>query len=252
MGVDLENSFPNLPNCPIVEAVIDIRAVLPTNTGIDELGRFGESLPDLFTEPPAARQSLQAEIKVDAEGARMTAPPFVPDGFIFRAPSELLVAQVRLDGFTLSRLAPYHSGDAFAQRAKDLWERYVAIAHPTKVTRIAVRNVNRIATRPGEDFQSVILTGPEIARALPQSLLNFFMRLTIPDASGAIATVTETFGSQEPTDLSTPIIIDIDASRETDLAADSDEIWDILNTLRKLKNRIFFNSLTTQALERYR
>jgi uncharacterized protein (TIGR04255 family) len=252
MGVDLETSFPNLPNCPIIEAVIDIRAVLPPNAGIEELAAFSESLNDLFTAPRAERRSLQAEIKLDGAGARMTAPPFAPDGYIFRAPSELLVAQVRLDGFTLSRLKPYHSGDAFAERARDLWKRYLSVARPTRVTRIAIRNVNRITTLPGEDLKSVILTGPEIARALPQSLLNFFMRLTIPDASGAIATVTETFGPQEETDLSTPIIFDIDAFREVDLAPDSAEIWEILNALRNLKNRIFFNSLTTQALERYR
>ena len=155
--------------------------------------------------------------------------PFTPDGYVFRAPAELLLAQVRLDGFTLSRTAPYHSGDAFANRAKNLWERYVEIARPMKVTRIAIRNVNRIATRPGEDFQSIILTGPEIARALPQSLLNFFMRLTIPDASRSIATVTEMFGTQDPVDLSTPIIFDIDAFQETDLAPESPEIWQILN-----------------------
>jgi uncharacterized protein (TIGR04255 family) len=252
MAADLEHSFPNLPNCPIIEAVIDIRVELPPDTGIEELAVFGDTLSGVFTEPRAERRSLQAEINVSEAGAQMKAPPFTPDGYIFRAPAELLVAQVRLDGFTLSRLAPYHSGDALVQRAKNLWEQYVAISLPTKVTRIAVRNVNRIVTRPGEDIQSVLLTGPEIARALPQSLLNFFMRLTIPDVSGSIATITETFGPQEPTDLSSPIILDIDAFREIDLPPDSPKIWEILDDLRNLKNRIFFNSLTTQALERYR
>src|ERR1019366_9484881 len=98
MDVDLETSFPNLPKCPIIEAVIDIRATLSPNTDIKKLGFLGDGMSDLFTEPPAERRSLQAEINFDAAGAKLTAPPFTPDGYIFRAPAELLIAQVRLDG----------------------------------------------------------------------------------------------------------------------------------------------------------
>jgi uncharacterized protein (TIGR04255 family) len=66
------------------------------------------------------------------------------------------------------------------------------VARPTKVTRIAVRYVNRIEIPAGVDFKEYILTGPEIAHGIPQTLDNFFMRLEIPGQSGETAVITQT------------------------------------------------------------
>jgi len=180
-------------------------------------------------------------------------PTGEPDGYLFVSQQEHLVAQARLDGFTLSRLQPYHDGQTFLNQARELWQSYVAAAHPFAVKRLAMRNVNRIEMPLGTEIQRYILTCPEIARALPQEMLNFFLNIVIPDAaSGAIAAINQTFAQADPERSVIPLIFDVEASREVKMDTDSAEIWEVLAQLRVLKNRIFFRSLTVEALERYR
>ena len=252
MSFNLETKFPNLPGAPIREAVIDFRVELHAETTLKDLGAFPEGLDVQFPKRHE-RRSLQAQIEIlkDA-GSRIATPAERPDGYIFTAAEERFVVQARLDGFTLSRLPPYHDGDTFQIQARTFWDRYREIARPERVTRIAVRNINVIQITPGLDLQTYILTGPEIARSLPQTMLNFFMRLVVPDESGAVAVITETFGETDLDSNLIPLVFDIDASINVDLAPDSPELWKVLASLRAFKNRIFFNSLTPKALEAYR
>jgi uncharacterized protein (TIGR04255 family) len=253
MAFDLTDTFPTLLKAPITEAVIDIRVELPSSTTLRELADFALGLENRFTDRQE-RRSIETRVELQqGSPPRIVVPSNRPDGYLFTSHSELLVAQARLNGFTLSRLRPYHDGDTFIQQATELWRRYVLVARPTKVTRLAIRNVNRIEMAPGSELQQYVLTGPEIARALPQQMLDFFLRLVIPDAaSGAVAVVTQTLGPRTPEDVTIPLIFDIDAFREIQLSPEGQEIWEALATLRTLKNRIFFRSLTVEALEAFR
>ncbi len=251
MTYDLLDSFPTLGRAPITEAILDIQALLPPDVGLHELQEFQRGAGQRFTERNE-RTALDALIEFGPHGAKLVSPAVGPDGYLFRCQSEPLVAQARLNGFTLSRLPPYHAGDQFEAEARELWEHYVSIARPLKVTRLAIRNINRIEVDPGVELEKYVLTGPSIARALPQSMIGFLMRIVFPDATGAVAILTETFGNPNPNLTTMPLIFDVDAFREVELSPDDKQIWNILTELRRLKNRVFFNSLTTQCLERYR
>jgi uncharacterized protein (TIGR04255 family) len=254
MAYDLIESFPTLPRAPITEALIDIRAELPEHIGLAELSGFNRGIEDTFTERTESR-SVSTRIEVsESKDPRLIVPPAEPDGFSFRAPTQRLVAQTRRDGFSLSRLYPYHDGNTFIDQAKEFWERYVRIAEPVRVTRVSVRNVNRILIPVGTEFERFILTGPEIARSLPQNLLHFFLRLVIPDqATGALALVTETIAPADEAEIGViPFVFDIEASLDVSLPPQSDGIWEVTSMLRKFKNRIFFRSLTTEAMESFR
>ena len=252
LSFDLETSFPTLRNAPITEAVIDIQVSAAPDVSLTSLREFQTGLEERFTEVNE-RRPFRAHVEfVQGAPPHVVAPPAIPDGYLFRSPNENLIVQARLDGFTLSKLQPYHDGSTFASQAKEFWQRYVRVARPDRVTRIAVRNVNRIDVSPGADLQRYLLTVPEIARGLPQLMAGFFMQLIIPDVSGAVVIVNETFGSSDSRLNTIPVILDIDASRAIDLDPNGAEIWEILVELRKLKDRFFFKSLTTEALETYR
>lgn len=253
MAFDLINSFPTLQRAPITEAIIDIRATLPESVTLDDLASFNSGAATIFSGR-TERHAIQTKIEYQVgRPPKVVAPSDKPDGYLFHAPEQFLIAQARFDGFTLSRLRPYHDGDTFIRQAREYWARYIGVARPTRVTRIAVRNVNRIEMEPGSDFQRYILTGPEISRALPQMLQHFFLRFILPDAdSGATAVVTEAIGPPEGEMSSIPLIFDIDTFLDTDLSPTSDDIWQTVSVLRKIKNRIFFRSLTTEALEAFR
>jgi uncharacterized protein (TIGR04255 family) len=248
---DFVNTFPHLPNAPITEAIIDLRAELASEISIDDLALFQAGIGDRFSKR-TERRSFKTRIEIQDNAPTVQVPESKADGYVFTSPSEQLIAQARLDGFTLSRIKPYHTGDKFMEEARELWKRYLQVARPKKVTRLAVRNVNRIEMEPGSPIERYILTGPEIARSLPQVLEGFFLRLMLPDASGAHAIITETFGEVVPETQIIPLIFDIDAFREIDLEPNDADIWQVISELRALKNRIFFNSLTAQCLEAYR
>ena len=252
MSCDLVSTFPTLQRAPITEAVIDFRAELPPEVALPDLAFFNRGIEAQFSER-AERRSIETRIEIQASAPpKVVTPSDQPDGYIFHSRKDLLIAQARLDGFTLSRLQPYHEGDTFLKQARELWERYVAVARPVKVKRLAIRNINRIEMDPDAELQRYVLTGPEIARALPQQMLHFFIRIVVPDASGALAIINETIAPAAADALKIPLIFDVDAFREVEFAPDAPEIWETLGALRALKNRIFFRSLTVEALEAFR
>ena len=252
MSFDLVTSFPTLRNAPIVEAAIDFRVERRPDITLSQLEKFGIGLEVEFPKK-SERRSLHANVEFKDGDARLVTPSSESDGFAFTSSDGKLVVQISFDGFTLSRLKPYESWSTFRYRAIQLWKRYLAVSRPTHVTRLGVRNINRIATDPGVDLFGVILTGPQIAMALPQTLADFFIRMVIPDPSGSVVVIHETFGPVELGESTQPVIFDIDASRQVQINPEDEvSLWNILEELRTSKNRIFFNSLTAKAIERYR
>jgi uncharacterized protein (TIGR04255 family) len=246
-----QGPFPTLSRAPITEALIDIRVQLPSEVNLDTLRNFHTFVASRFPKAEE-RRSVEAQIRLDDSGAHMNSTPPQPDGFVLTSEVEPTRVQVRLDGFTMSRLQPYTRWTIFSADARDLWERYKDIARPTKVTRLAVRYINRLELKPGRDLRDYILTVPDIAPEVPQMLPDYFMRLVIPRDTGSIAVVSQGTVPRGPKATTFPIVFDIDVFRPVDLSSDASEIWSIMEELRMYKNLIFFKSLTPTFLEEFR
>jgi len=175
------------------------------------------------------------------------------DGLMFRSPEEQKVVQARLDGFTFNKLKPYEQWEIFRDEARNLWNVYYKIAKPVRVTRIALRYINRIEIPfPIRDFKDYILTVPEIAPTLPQGLQQFFMRLDIPMPNTlAMARITQTLAKRTE-DQRLPFIFDIDVWQLIDYEGQANEMWDEFEKLREIKNKIFFESITEKTKELFR
>jgi uncharacterized protein (TIGR04255 family) len=233
-----------------VEALIDIRVALPTDIDLDRLATFSEPLLARFSESKP-RMSAQARIEISEKGAAMTSTDPKPDGHIFRSPSENLTVQARLDGFTLSKAKPYESWKTFCPQFVELWQRFVVVARPLKITRVALRYINRIPIPLGVDMKEYLLTIPEVAPGVPQFLASLLMRLAIPHQTGSLAVVT--LASVPPGEVpGYPLIFDIDVFREVEMLVDDPSLWKLIRELRAFKNTIFFKSLTPRALEMFR
>jgi uncharacterized protein (TIGR04255 family) len=248
---DTGHPFPTLGKAPITEALIDIRVQLPDDVNIETLRGIQTVLGHRFTKMDQ-RMSVEAQIKFEEDGAHLVAPTSKPDGFILSSEAEPARVQARLDGFTVNRLSPYTKWAIFSKDAKQLWESYKQIARPTKVTRIAVRYINRLELVTDRNFTDFILTVPEIAPKLPQKLSDYLMRLVIPDELGSIAVITQTTAPRDPNPSTYPIIFDIDVFRTVELTPDDPELWSIMEQLRTYKNLIFFGSLNPTFLETFK
>lgn len=240
-------------NAPIKEALLDVRVELPNDVDLKKLEIFHSLVKERFPERQE-RKFIKAEFKLSPEIASAQFPTSSGTvGYLFRSPSEKKIVQARLDGFTFNKLKPYENWEVFRSEANELWNLYLQVANPLRITRIALRYINRIdIPLPLRNFKEYILTTPEVAPSLPQALSHFFMRLVIPNPEiRAIATIIETM--ENPVDNQRlPLILDIDVWRETTYEANQPEMWDDFEQLREFKNDIFFNSITEKTKELFR
>jgi uncharacterized protein (TIGR04255 family) len=171
-------------------------------------------------------------------------------GFLFRSADGKQIQQARTNGFTMSRLAPYLHWDGFCTETRRLWDIYRSIAKPSKVTRVAVRYVNRIdIPLPLNDFGDYLRTVPTVSSDLPQGLSRYFMQLVMPleEIKGNVIINETIIEPAKPEVVS--IVLDIDVSRSNDLPSTEEEIWALMEQLRTAKNNVFEACITDKARE---
>lgn len=236
------------PNAPITEAILDVRAELPEKVRLEDLATFQNSIRDRF---PKKRERFSAGFQFSqVAGVSGTQPKL--DGYLFESLAEKKVVQARLDGFTFNKLKPYENWEAFRKESSELWNLYSQIAQPTKITRIALRYINRIEIPLTlKNLEDYILTLPKIAPNLPQAVAQFLLRFVIPNTE-IEANAIITLALEKATDQGIPLIFDIDVSRDIVYVASAEKIWGDFEKLRIFKNEIFFNSLTNKAKEMFK
>lgn len=245
------SEYTTFPNAPITEALLDIRLELPKEVTLAKLESFYNDIKDRFPEKQQ-RISIKTGFKLSQGKPESIPITSGPDGYLFKSPTNKKIVQARLDGFTFNKLKPYEKWDIFCSEARELWNLYFQANTPVKITRIALRYINRIEIPlPIKDFKEYILTTPEIAPNLPQGLSSFFMQLVIPNPDiEANAKITQTM--ENPTGNRLPLILDIDVFRETNYTDNKAEMWDEFKKLRSFKNEIFFNSITNKTRELFK
>ncbi len=239
-------------NAPITEALIDIRAELPATVALSDLEKLHAHIQDNY---PQKRSRTMWEGALRLEGGKdpVTATRHQVDGYFFTSSDGKQVVQFRLDGFSFSRLHPYSEWNEVYSEAKRLWDIYRANAKPALVKRLATRYINSIEI-PFKKFDSddYFTAGPKIPQGLPQLLSHFFTRLVIPfPDQGATAIVIQT-PSEKPDPINSTVILDIDVFAEVNLTSEDAKIDEIFAILRKVKNEVFFNSITERTKELFR
>jgi len=236
----------HLRNAPITEALIDFRVSRTTNPITEaSLDSLRASLQESY--PITERQSVaQFEIKA---GRPQPNPEARFRGFMFKSPDRLRIVQFRVDGFTYNRLKPYLSWGDILPEAIRLWRIYVATVGPEAITRAAVRYINRLQLpAPTIGLSEYLEAPPRVPEGYQASMGGFLTRVTLSASHGLSAIVTTasepSLGTSDIT-----IILDIDAfSDAAELAPDDARLEPTLERLKTLKNRLFFESLTEDAV----
>jgi len=165
MKFDFFEQFQNLLHAPVVEAVIDFRA-MPTIPG--DQTQFESYFKTEFRNFPTVQvyNQLNYQLKAKADGQPEPAQATSSwHGLVFQSSDKSKVVQCQRDGFSFSKLQPYDSWDSFAGEALVLWRKYAALTKPLEIQRLGVRFINRIAMKPEWPNLEDYLINP------PQSLL---------------------------------------------------------------------------------
>lgn len=241
------NNWPHLTKAPVVEGLIDIRVERAPAVTLDALKAASDELAADFPSREEMR-TFTGQFSISAEsGPSFSAQAPTPIGLMLRSADQKWVAQFRLDGFTLSRLQPYTSWEDLKTRAIELWDKYRTDSQPQKIVRVATRFINRIPLPLGESFEKTFTTTFSVAASLPQAVAGFLLRVVIPfenEQSLAIVTQALPQNNQDCT-------FDLDAFAESPNGISESDAWTKLEQLRGVKNRLFFESLTPQALESF-
>ena len=241
----------NLKNAPLTEAIIDVRVELPADFVVETLeaakARLGSRYPVV-----QRRERVEGHFRFQDGKPEQSLTRQVVDGFVFITEDKLTVAQFTLDGLTVSRLKPYLSWDRLIEAFRELWNVYLAVAHPVRVTRLATRYVNHVELPlPLLDLSAVLRVPPQTPPEVEAFISGFFTRLKMKSnkwmADAIVTQAVEPLGDRPVT----PLLLDIDAFVGLKVAPTDPEIFAVLKRLDKFKNEIFFNTLTDEVIRRY-
>jgi uncharacterized protein (TIGR04255 family) len=169
-------------------------------------------------------------------------------GWVFQA--EGAIVQFKVDGFTFNKLEPYTTWEEVFGEADRLWRIYVQIARPLEISRVAVRYINRLRLPGPAELSQYLEAPPVLPPPIPQAVREFLTRVVVDDGNDASAILIQALeASLDPSTV--PLLLDIDAFREVSLPPDDPSVAGIFEQLRRLKNDIFFASVTERTVEMY-
>ncbi len=235
----------------MLEALLDIRVVPREGlkfADLEPLGAFvAKEYPHREEKRAATFTFSVKEAKAHAN-AEMSGDPI---GTMHSDEANHNRVQFDLNGITQNVVAPYADFETLVAKARPNWEQYVQVTAPKAISRIAVRYINQIRLPLSEPVESNLLTFPVLPAKMPQQVSDFAFRITVHDSHrDAVAIITEASKGQIDAQ-GLQVIVDIDAFMENQLSIDDSNLWARFETLRDLKNEVFFSILSPQLLEKY-
>lgn len=236
---------------PIIEAVLDIDCDLPPNRGIESLleparNCFNQEYPDVQT-----RYMFEHQIKTQGDATPETVTRRGLQGYLFRTEDRKQLVQVRSEGFSFNRLAPYSSLDDYLPEIERTWELFQEIAQPIRIGMVRLRYINKLALpmeKNSVNLETYLKVGPRLPdeeKLVFQGFLNQHLALEAETRNEVKIILT----SQKPENDRLPVIFDITAANgELVEPIDWSQVLTKLQSLRRLKNRVFYNTLTPECL----
>jgi len=241
----------SLKSSPIIEAVLDIDCDMPPALALDKLEA---SARDAFRShyKKVRTQFVQA---MQVEAAANQAPNVTTRQAIqalqFLQEDEKQLVQVRTQGFSFNRLAPYTKLDDYLPEMERTWRLFVGLAAPVQIRTIRLRYINRILlplTEGRVELDEYLKLGPRLPDEDKLTFTGFLNQHSALEAdTGNQVNMVLTTQPQEADRL--PVIFDIEAFKSDSYdPLDWDTIHLQILSLRRLKNVVFENSLTDKCL----
>lgn len=232
---------------PITEALLDLRVV---NARTLSPAQFRQELSSLTDEYPRQKELVDLASQLSFGESVGAVTRQTPVGLWLASTDEKQILQVRQDGMTFSRLAPYDRWETFRDEAKRLWMLYHEATSPQQLLRITLRYINRLdLPSPIVELKDYLRTGPEVSPALTQHLSGFFMQLQLPQDDLKALLVINQMPVPPPNPEQASILLDIELAREVELLNGEGFLWDYLEQLRLRKNEVFDGCLTDKMKE---
>lgn len=230
---------------PITEAVLDIQVeTVATPVAFDAMhAAEGERYPRY-----EALQAATGQLMIGPDNVPIASASSTPIGHLARAADGLQVYQSRTIGFAFSRMEPYPHWAVFRDEARRLWDTYRAIAQPSRITRLALRYINRIdMPLPVKDFGMYLRTAPQLSPDINSGLSAYFMQLNVPLPEFDAESVINQTIIPSPRPEAISVVLDIDVYKLVGMPFENDQLWEIFEQLRDAKNKVFEACITNET-----
>lgn len=241
-----------LKSAPIVEAVLDIDCDMGPKFDLAALeGAARVAFKDAY---PKIRTKFLEEHQIKHVGdgsAEHTAKRGI-QAFMFHSDDAKQIVQVREQGYSFNRLAPYSTLDDYLAEIQRTWRLFAEITSPVQIRAVRLRYINRLLLPIVEDrleFTDYLKVSPQLPDESNLTFVGFLnQHSAVETGTGNHATIMLTTQPPEENDL--PLILDIGVSHtEAGEIEDWPRILKNIESLRSLKNRIFQNTLTQSCLK---
>jgi len=240
-----------LKSAPIVEAVLDIDCDLPPSIDLATLEpsaqtSFGDGYPK-----PRKRFLQEMQVETKAGEATKVSSRHGLQALQFLAKDEKQLVQLRPQGYSFNRLAPYSSLDEYLPEIERTWALFMELVTPLQVRLIRLRFINRLLLPTVDksiNLDDYLKLGPRLPDAANLTLSGFFNQHSAKEvATGNAVNITTATQPMDGDKL--PVILDIDAYYTGSMEpTDWTQISGRIQSLRNLKNLVFKNSLTDRCL----
>lgn len=240
----------HLKNAPITEAILDLRVNLSKDFRPDTFKDMKGRMSDRYPKTEEARY-FTAQVQI-TPGKAPTSEATVGgvQGYFFKSADGLDIVQFRVDGFSHNRLRPYTRWEQFFPEAMRCWELYQSVAQAPFVTRVSLRYINqlKLPIKDGDDLEDYLTALPPMPPGAPGGFSGLLTRLaTYDDETEVCSNVTQALeggiGMAEAA-----IILDIEAYKDEEAGSpDRGVLEPTFEVLRKVKNDIFFGSITEET-----
>ncbi len=240
-----------LAKAPIVEAVIDIDCDMPPGFDLATLeGAVRQALPSQY---PKFRNRFLEHHHIES---KVGEPPTHSARRAIQAlqllhDDEKQLVQVRAQGFSFNRLAPYTSLDDYLPEIRRTWELFVELASPLQVRVVRLRYINRILlpfVGMRVNLDEFFNLGPRLPDEDKLQFAGFLDQHSAVELDTGHQ-VNIVLASQPPENDKLPIIFDI-CVFSAGAVEPKDWTWieAEIQSLRGLKNRIFRHTLSEKCL----
>lgn len=234
---------------PIVEMVVEIGVDARPKPQMKLLASLGRS--ERAYGKRAELHDFQGQVGWSTTRGTQVSARQRPKGYAFSDAVAGRQFQARTDAFAFAKLHPYSDWESVRDEAQRLWSRYAGIVKIERIRTLGVRYVNRLdLPKPVANLKDWLLTGPDVAAGMSQTLRGFAMQLTIPqpDLKDTVVALREAVVAPAvPSVVS--IVLDIDVRRRVDLSVSSDTLWAVVQELHDRENLVFERSITDRVRE---
>ncbi len=251
----MTDTYPKLDKPPIVEAVLDFDCDVPPDKTLKPLEQparaaFADRYPDA-----TPRYLREMQVASDQDGTFNSSLQQSLQAWMFRQTDGKQLVQVRQSGFSFNRLAPYEGFDAYLPEIQRAWNLYRELAAPISVRTLRLRYINRILlplVGGRVDLDLYLGSQPTLPAEDRLTLSGFVNQYFATDAVTGHQ-VAVTFAAQQAEDDKLPVIFDNAASASGEWEpADWSALLGVLESLRGLKNMMFFKTVKQPCLDLFR